>query len=291
MTIKVTTTQTKPTTTPRVRRTRSRLGLHFWFPATIAASFILMAIFAPLLAPYGPGVTSILDSLQPPSAEHWLGTDGSGRDLLSRLIWGSQSTLLGPVIVVLCSTIIGTTLGLVSAWNRGWVDATIGRVVDLIFSFPSMLLALVLVAVMSPGLVPAALAVSVVFIAPTTRLVRSSALREVNAPYIEALRLGGLSALTVGVRHLVPNLMPVIIAQATTSFGFAIVELAGISYLGLGVQEPTSDWGVMIQSGQSSIVQGYPQEALLAGALLVIAVVSFLLMGDSLSERRGRNIR
>jgi peptide/nickel transport system permease protein len=266
----------------------ARLTARFWIPTGVAAAFVLIALLAPVISPHDPGATNVLNSLKPPSAEHWLGTDSSGRDLLSRLIWGSRTALLGPLIVVVCATTVGTLLGLLSAWNRGWPDALIGRVVDLIFSFPSMLLALVLVAVFSPGLIPAAIAVAIVFVAPVTRLVRSSALREVNAPYVEALRVGGIGPWAVGIRHLVPNLLPVIIAQSTTALGFAMIELAGISYLGLGVQEPTPDWGKMIETGQSSIVRGYPQEALLAGCLLVVAVVSFLLIGDALSTRPAR---
>lgn len=275
----------------RARRARGvRLTVRFAAPAAVASLLVVIAVLAPWLAPYDPGATAVLDAFQPPSAAHWLGTDASGRDLLSRLLWGSRTALLGPLIVVVCATTVGTLLGIVAAWNRGWVDVVISRVVDLIFSFPAMLLALVFVAVMSPGLLPAAVAVSIVFVAPVTRLVRATALREANAPYVEALRLGGVGAWAIGVRHLVPNLFPVIIAQTTTAFGFAMVELAGISYLGLGVQEPTPDWGTMIEAGQSSIVQGYPQESLLAGALLVITVVSFLLMGDALSApaKRGR---
>jgi len=274
------------TKTPRVRS--FRLTGRFWVPASMALMLVLVAILAPWLAPDDPGKTSLLDAFQPPSPDHWLGTDASGRDLLSRLIWGAQTALLGPLIVVVCATSLGTLLGVVAAWNRGWMDGLISRVVDLIFSFPAMLLALVFVAVMSPGLVPAALAVSIVFVAPVTRLVRATALREVNAPYVEALRLGGVGAWAIGLRHVVPNLLPVIVAQTTTAFGFAMVELAGLSYLGLGVQEPTADWGTMIEAGQASIVQGYPQESLLAGALLVVTVVSFLLMGDALSKPTNR---
>ena len=260
-------------------------------PASVAGFFVLIALLAPWIAPYDPGDTSVLQSLMPPSPEHWLGTDASGRDLLSRLMWGSRTALLGPLIVVVAATVTGTALGIIAAWNRGWVDSVIGRLIDLIFSFPSLLLALVLVAAFQPGLVPAAIAVAIVFVAPVARLVRASALREVNAPYVEALRVGGLGAWSIGLRHLVPNLAPIIVAQATTSFGFAMIELAGISYLGLGVQEPTPDWGTMIESGQSSIVRGYPQEALLAGTLLVLAVVSFLLIGDALSSRPRRGGR
>jgi len=223
--------------------------------------------------------------LQPPSPEHLLGTDGSGRDLLSRLIFGSRTALLGPLVVVGVSVVIGTALGLAAAWHGGWVDAVIGRILDVLFSFPSMLLALVLVAVLSPGLITAAVAVSVSFVPPVARIVRSVAVREVAAPYVEALYLQGMSSGQILLRHVLGNLWPIIIAQATLGFGYAMIELAGISFLGLGVQAPAADWGVMIDQGQASIVRGFPQESLLSGALLVIAVVSFISLGDALADR------
>jgi peptide/nickel transport system permease protein len=259
-----------------------------WFALAAAALLVAMALLAPWLAPHDPAATSVLDALQPASGEHPLGTDSSGRDLLSRLIFGSQTTLLGPLIVVSASTVLGTALGIIAAWRRGWVDALIGRFFDLAFSFPALLLALMFVAVLSPGLVTAALAVSVAYVPWLGRIVRASALREVNEPYVEALRTQGLRPLRICVRHVVPNLAPLIIAQATTSIGFAIVDLAGISYLGLGVSDQTADWGKMIASGQGSIVRGHPQESLYAGIALVITVAAFIFLGDALTDRDER---
>jgi peptide/nickel transport system permease protein len=251
----------------------------------VSAALVGVAVLAPLIAPHDPDAGSVLKVLQPPSAEHLLGTDGSGRDLFSRLIFGSRTALLGPLIVTVTATAAGTALGLVAAWRRGWVDALVGRVFDVVFSFPSMLLALMFVAVLSPGLGPAALAVSVAFVPAIGRLVRSTALREVNEPYVDALRIQGMGSVRICAVHVLPNLWPVVVAQATTSFGYAMVELAGISYLGLGVQEPTADWGKMIESGQGSIVRGFPQESLYAGGALVVAVVSVIVLGDALSSR------
>jgi peptide/nickel transport system permease protein len=257
----------------------------FWFFAGLSWVLIGVALLAPLLAPHDPNAGDVLQVLLPPSPEHPLGTDASGRDLLSRLVYGSRTALLGPLVVVVVATSIGTALGILGAWRRGWVDSLVGRVFDLVFSFPSMLLALLFVAVMSPGLGSAALAVSIAFVPAIGRLVRASALREVNEPYVQALQTQGFGPFYICSRHVLPNLWPVVLAQVTTSFGYAMVELAGVSFLGLGVQEPTADWGKMIQTGQGSIVRGYPQESLYAGIALVVAVVCFISLGDILTAR------
>ncbi|WP_327341163.1 ABC transporter permease [Streptomyces europaeiscabiei] len=251
-----------------------------------AVLLVLLPVCAPLITPADPNTGDVLSVLQPPSSQHWLGTDASGRDLFSRLVYGSRTALLGPLVVVLTATSVGTALGVLAAWNRGWVDSLIGRLFDLVFSFPSMLLALLFVTVMSPGLFSAALAVSIAFVPAIGRLVRSTALREVNEPYVQALYTQGFGPVRLCVRHVLPNLWPVIVAQVTMSFGYAMVELAGISFLGLGVQDPTADWGAMINTGQGSIVRGFPQESLYSGIVLVLAVVCFLSLGDLLSERR-----
>jgi peptide/nickel transport system permease protein len=266
------------------RPNRVRLPAITWLSLIVSVALVAVALLAPWLAPHDPAATSVLDALQPASPGHLLGTDSSGRDLLSRLIYGSRTTLLGPLIVVTVSTVLGTALGIVAAWRRGWVDDVIGRFFDLAFSFPAVLLALMFVAVLSPGLMTAALAVSVAYVPWLGRIVRASALREVNEPYVEALRTQGLRPVQICVRHLVPNLAPLIIAQATTSIGFAIVDLAGISYLGLGVSDQTADWGKMVANGQGSIVRGHPQESLYAGIALVITVAAFIFLGDELTS-------
>lgn len=269
---------------PSARRTKN-VRWQLWISGVMCALLVLLAILAPWLAPYDPTTSSVLNTLRPPSPEHLLGTDSAGRDLLSRLIHGSRTALLGPVVVVVVATTLGTLLAIVAAWRRGWADALIGRGFDMTFSFPDILLALMFVAVLSPNLWSATLAVSIAFIPAIGRLVRASALREVNAPYVEALYSQGQSAWRICFRHILPNLRTMIMAQATTAFGYAMVTLAGLSFLGLGVQEPAADWGKMIQAGQGAIVRGFPQESLYAGVMLVIAVISFISLGDALTSK------
>jgi peptide/nickel transport system permease protein len=257
----------------RRRRTLNVTRILFWCALTVAVCLLLIAVLAPLIAPQDPNDSSVLSVSQPPSAEHLLGTDSSGRDLLSRVIYGSRTALLGPLIA--------------SAWSRGWLDAVIGRFFDFTFAFPAILLALVCVAVLSPGLGTAAFAITIAYIPWIGRLVRAAALQEVSQPYVEALRTQGMGSWRICVYHLVPNVWPFIAAQATTMFGYAMIDLAAMSYLGLGVQEPTADWGLMVSSGQASIASGHPQEALLAGMCIVIAVVTFITLGDALSSQSG----
>jgi peptide/nickel transport system permease protein len=271
----------------RGRRTLNVTRILFWCALAVAVCLLLIAVLAPLIAPQDPNDSSVLSVSQPPSAEHLLGTDSSGRDLLSRVIYGSRTALLGPLIVVVLSTLIGAALGIASAWSRGWLDAVIGRFFDFTFAFPAILLALVCVAVLSPGLGTAAFAITIAYIPWIGRLVRAAALQEVSQPYVEALRTQGMGSWRICVYHLVPNVWPFIAAQATTMFGYAMIDLAAMSYLGLGVQEPTADWGLMVSSGQASIASGHPQEALLAGMCIVIAVVTFITLGDALSSQSG----
>lgn len=250
---------------------------------------VLVAIFAPLLTPADPNQASIIDQYLSPSADHWLGTDASGRDLLSRLIEGSRTALLGPTIVILISTPIGVAAALLAAWRGGWLDAVISRVIDVSFAFPGLLLAIIAAAVFSPSLLVAAVALSVTYTAYTARVVRSEALRQRSRPYIEALWVQGHSTLSIWRRHLLPNLMPLILAQVTLSFAYATVDIATVSFLGLGVQPPTADWGTMVAEGKAAIEEGFPQESLYASACLVVLILSVSVVGDYLTDRAERH--
>lgn len=267
-------------------RARHRLGLTGLIAAAIAVLLLLLAMVAPLLAPYGPLDGSLLQAHQPPSGEHLLGTDQAGRDLLSRLLYGARSSLGGAVLVVVLTAIMGTTLALVAAWNGGWVDAAIGRVLDLLFAFPSLLLAIIVIAVFGGGMVQAAIALSVAFTPYTARVLRSVAMRERLLGYVESARLQGQSGVVVVVRHLLPNVLPQIATGAAINFGYGMIDLAAISFLGLGVQPPAADWGLMVANGQDSLVQGFPQQSIYAGIAIVLAVVSFGIVGERLGGRK-----
>jgi peptide/nickel transport system permease protein len=250
-----------------------------------------VSAFAPWIAPYDPQAMDLANVYASPSPAHLLGTDGLGRDLLSRLIYGGRTTFIGPLGVIIISTVIGSALGIASAWVGGKVDGIIARFLDIMFALPGIIFALVAVAIYGPGLTSAVLGLAVSYTPYCARIVRGAALRERSLPYIAACSVQGFSSLRVCVRHILPNLRSLIIAQAVASLGFAVVELAGVSFLGLGVQPPTPDWGVSVSVGLQSALQGYPAEALYAGSLIILVVVAFNVLGDSLTARAERTRR
>ena len=255
----------------------------------IAIGFIgiilLAALFAPWIAPFDPTVGSVTQRYLGSSAVHLLGTDQAGRDIFSRLLWGARSSLTGPIIVVVVTAIFGTGIALIAVWWGGLVDAGLSRVLDLLFAFPNLLLAMLAIAVFGPSLTTAALALAIAYIPYTARVIRSQAMRERNLPYIRSPQLQGISGTVITMRHLIPNVAPLIITGATINFGFAMIELAALSFLGLGVQPPEADWGLMISNGQQSLLNGYPAESILAGLCIVITVASLGYVGERLGGR------
>lgn len=252
---------------------------------SICALLVLLAVLAPLIAPYDPAVGDVLTPQSGPSSAHWLGTDDTGRDILSRLLYGGRTSLGGPALVVLITATAGTLLAVSAAWFGGWFDALVSRLTDLLFSFPGLLLAIVVVAVFGTGFTAPVIALAIAYTPSVARVMRSVAVRERNLPYVAALRIQGASGLSICLRHIVPNLMPVLLVQITVGFGYAMIDLAAISFLGLGLQPPTSDWGLMIAEGQPAILNGAPQQALFAAATVLVAVVSFNVLGESIARR------
>lgn len=253
--------------------------------AVVLALIVLAAVFAPLLAPYDPNAVDLMSPYEGSSPEHWLGTDASGRDILSRLLYGARISLAGPAVVIVASVSIGVLLALVAAWCGGKVDAVISRLLEVLFAFPGLILGVVAVAVFGAGFWAPVIALSIAYVPMVARVLRSVALRERNLPYIAALQIQGVPAPRIAVRHLLPNLMPMITVQAGIGFAYAMLDLAAISYLGLGLQPPTSDWGVMVAEGQSSIIEGYPQQSLYAATAVLATVVSLNLVGGWVAER------
>jgi peptide/nickel transport system permease protein len=242
----------------------------------------ILAVAGPWLAPQDPASVDLAAAFQGPSAAHWLGTDASGRDILSRLLAGARTALLAPLVVTLAATVIGSGMAILAAWRRGWTDTVTARVFDILFSFPGLLLAILATAVFGTGLVAPIIALCISYIPYVGRIVRSAAIRERSMPYVEALELQGLSGWRICRRHIVPNVGSTIGAQAAISFSYAIVDLAAVNFLGLGLDATDADWGVMVSSGQSSILRGRPEEALLAGLAIVVTVVAVNLLSQRL---------
>ncbi|MFG2948383.1 ABC transporter permease [Streptomyces adustus] len=282
-------TFTIPALRAKSARTRRRRPLSLTLASVSLALAALTALLAPVLAPHSPDATNLLDALLPPgSPGHLLGTDSTGRDVLSRLLYGARLSLLAPLGVVLLSGLLGTTIGLLAARAGGWADAVLSRGMDIIFAFPSLLLAMLVVAVFGPGIAAPVCALAVSYTPFIGRIVRSVALQESAKPYLESYRVMGFGEIWVTVRHLLPNVLPVVIAQSALSFGYALVDLASLSYLGLGVRPPSSDWGSMINEAQSAILQGSAWTGLIPGVAVLLTVVSVNVIGEHVGASIGR---
>jgi peptide/nickel transport system permease protein len=275
---------------PGTRRGRSVSGLRGtgvagMVSAAVIALATFAAIFGPLIAPYNPNLPNLSLAWVAPGGGHLLGYDFQGRDVFSRLLVGAQSSMLGPLAVVVLSMTAGALLAVAAAWRRGTVDSVISSGLDILFAFPGILLAVLATAIFGAGLTAATIALSIAYMPYVARVLRGVALRERSQPYVAALEVQGSSAAAICLRHLIPNMLPLIVAQATIMFGWAMVDLAAISFLGLGVQPPQANWGVMISENQTGILQGYPLPALSAGVCIVAVVIAFNVLGERLFEQ------
>jgi peptide/nickel transport system permease protein len=250
--------------------------------AVVIVVAIATAVAGRWLAPDNPDLPNLSLSFVGSTAGHLLGYDFEGRDVLSRLLAGAQTSMLGPIAVVGMSMTGGTLLALAAAWRRGVTDAVISSGLDVLFAFPGILLAVLAAAVFGAGLWAAAIALAVAYMPYVARVLRGAALKERIQPYVAALEVQGVSGTAICLRHIVPNVLPLLVAQATIMIGYAMVDLAAVSFLGLGVQPPTANWGVMISENQVGIPQGYPLPALAAGTCIVLVVVSFNVLGERL---------
>ena len=272
------------------RRRVPRLGLLGWASVVVVVVALLLAAFGPILRPFDPNLTNLEFANVRPYRNHLLGFDGQGRDLLSRLMAGARSTVLGAAFVSLVAIAIGSGLALITAWFGGKVDSVVSSGLDLLFAFPGILLAVLTAAVFGPGLLSAGLALAVAYSPYLARVLRGAALKERAMAYMAALEVQGFGAWRLCLRHLLPNISGLIVAQGTIFFGFAMVDLAAISFLGLGVQPPDADWGVMVSDGKGGLLQGYPMESMSAVLCIVVVVSAVTFLGERLEtasrERR-----
>ncbi|MET8542034.1 ABC transporter permease [Kitasatospora sp. NPDC004799] len=283
---------TEPTRRPLLRRLRAPGGGPLFTAAVLLlGALVLAAALAPLIAPHDPEALDLRAPLAGSSADHLLGTDQSGRDVLSRLLYGARTGLLGPLLVVGLSTVLGILLGTVAGWRGGWVDTLLSRLLDLVFSVPGLLLAIMFVAVGGPGLTTPVIAMSLAYTPYVGRLVRGLARQEKARPYLESYRVQGWSGWTICLRHLLPNIAPTVLAQSAINFGYALMDLAGLSFLGFGAQPPAADWGAMINEGESALQRGAMLPALAPSVCIVLAVVAFGIVGEGIADRLARRER
>ncbi|MCA9863127.1 MAG: ABC transporter permease [Thermomicrobiales bacterium] len=244
---------------------------------------LIIAIVAPQITPYDPNDQSFRIKLKPPSAEHWLGTDEFGRDVLSRVLVGARVALYVGTIPVIVAMIIGVTLGLAAGYYGKGLDQVIMRVIDILLAFPWLLLAIGIMAVLGPGINNVVIAVAIVYIPAFARIVRGSVLSIKEKEYVEAARAMGQPNPQIIVRHVLANAWAPIIVLATLSIGQAIIYAAGLSFIGLGTQPPNADWGVMLSSGREYL-RDAPWLGFFPGLAILITVLAFNLFGDGLRD-------
>lgn len=252
--------------------------------------FVAAIVAAPVLATHDPLEQDLLGTLQPPSGDHWFGTDNLGRDVFSRALYGGRISLLGAGQALLVGLVIGVPLGLLSGYLAGKTDLLVMRLTDALMSFPPLIMMLAIVAALGPNLTNAMIALGVVFAPRFIRLVRGVVLELREEPYIEAAKSIGVSTPSILVRHILPNALPPLIVQISLATGFAILAEASLSFLGLGVQPPEASWGSMLEQGFSFINQS-PTMIVFPGVAIAVTVLSFNVIGDGLRESIGREVR
>lgn len=249
----------------------------------IVLFFILLAIFAPFIAKEGINDQAMADRLQPPSAEYWLGTDDFGRDIFSRIVYGARISLWVGFSSVVGSVVVGSILGIIAGYYGRWIDVIISRIFDIMLAFPSILLAIAIVAVLGPSLRNALIAIAIINVPNFGRLIRSRVLSIKEDEYITAARAVGLKDVRILFSHILPNSMAPVVVQGTLAIATAILEAAALGFLGLGAQPPMPEWGKMLADSKNYL-QSAPWTMIFPGLAIMLTVLGFNLMGDGLRD-------
>lgn len=274
----------------KIKKNHIRTKLIFFLILT--ALLLLTAVFAKYLCPYDPYGQNLMMAQKPPSPAHPMGTDRYGRDLLSRVIAGSTVSIFSTLVLVMIVTVLGTGVGIVCGWRQGKIDTVLMRISDLFLAFPGLVFALAVAGVLGGGIHNAVISLAVIGWPKFARLARGLTLAEKNAPYMMAARLSGSSTGKLLIKHILPNIAGPILVTAVLDIGTMMMELAGLSFLGLGVKPPAAEWGSMISEGRN-MLQVSPWMVLAPGAAIFITVMIFNLLGDTLRDymdpkQRGR---
>ena len=249
----------------------------------LALAVIAVAVLAPVLATHDPNEAVLANAVQPPSAEHWFGTDRMGRDLFSRVLYGARTSLAASLSLVCLIMVAGTFLGIVAGYFGGVLDAVIMRISDMMISFPGMVLAIAVAGIMGANLANAVIAIAIVSWTKYARLARSLVLKIRSRDYIAAARVTGSKTSHILWKYMLPNALPTILITGATDIGTMMLEIAGLSFLGFGAQSPTAEWGLMLNEGRAYMTAA-PWLMVFPGLAIFITVVVFNLLGDSLRD-------
>jgi len=247
------------------------------------AAFILIGILAPLVSPFDPNKQNLRAIFRPPSKEHPFGTDQFGRDILSRVLWGARTSLIVATSAIALAMLVGALTGVSVGYRGGWADEAVMRFVDVLLTFPDIFLAIIVTAVVPPGLGTTVLAIAVYNLPQFIRVARAAALSVRENAFVEAARASGASSAYIVLRHILPNSLAPIVVLATLRTAASILTAAGLSFLGLGVQPPTPEWGTMISEARVYIVTA-PWTSLFPGLAIFLTVLSFNLLGDGIND-------
>lgn len=256
----------------------ARIGL------ALVAMLLLLAVFAPLVAPYDPYDQDLAAALTPPGAGHWFGADQFGRDVLSRVLYGTQYALLAILVADGLALLLGCAMGLTAGFVGGSVDAAIMRFVDVLLAFPYLLLALVIVAALGPSLFNSLIAIGIVYAPQYARMMRGQVLAVRELDFVQAATSTGARPLRVVLRHVLPNCASPVLVLATLQAGSVVVETAGLSFLGLGAQPPSPDWGALLSDGHDYFLSAW-WIATFPGLAILVSVLGFNLVGDALRDQ------
>ena len=265
----------------KVKRNRIRMKLILF--AALAATLLLITIFAKYICPYDPYAQDLSQAMQPPSAAHLMGTDTYGRDMLSRVLIGAQTSISSTFALVAIITVFGTIVGIFCGYYGGVVDSVMMRISDICLAFPGLVFAMAVAAILNGGVQNAVIALALISWPKYSRIARSQTLSMKSLPYMQAAQLAGDSALQMVLRHVLPNIVGPILVTSMLDIGTMMMEIAGLSFLGLGAQPPVAEWGSMMSSGRS-MLQTYPWIVLSPGLAIFVSVVIFNLLGDTIRD-------